>query len=98
MSLHKTLIFQAQVDGEFTGWDGDTLFKLSNGTYWLQAEYNYWYHYAYCPYVELYRVRTASGGASAEHRSQSPFSRFITSSNPALKASLLAGTATPNTR
>lgn len=55
MNLYQQLIYQGQLDGAFTGFDGDALFKLSNGTYWLQAEHKYWYHYAYRPQVELYR-------------------------------------------
>ena len=33
----------------------DALFHLSNGTYWLQAVYKYWYHYAHRPQVEIYQ-------------------------------------------
>lgn len=48
-------LYHNQIDGTFTGFNGDALFKLTNGTYWLQAEYKYWYHYAYRPQVELYQ-------------------------------------------
>jgi hypothetical protein len=54
-----SLPYQGQIDGTFTGFDGDALFKLTDGTYWLQAEYKYWYHYAYCPRVELFREHGA---------------------------------------
>lgn len=52
--MEQNLISKAYIDGEFNGFDGDALFRLSDGTYWLQAEYKYWYHYAYRPEVELY--------------------------------------------
>ena len=41
------------IDGDFEGFDDNMLFKLADGTYWLQDEYNYWYHYAYCPSAEI---------------------------------------------
>jgi hypothetical protein len=41
------------LNGEFEGFDEDHLFALQDGTYWLQDEYKYWYHYAYCPTVQL---------------------------------------------
>jgi hypothetical protein len=51
------VILIANVNGDFEGFDGETLFALSNGTYWLQDEYKYWYHYSYCPRVEVINVR-----------------------------------------
>ena len=47
------LVAELRIDGEFEGFDEDMLFKLQNGTFWLQDEYKYWYHYAYRPTVEL---------------------------------------------
>lgn len=43
------LIYEGKIDGEFEGFNNDVLFKMRNGTYWIQAQYKYWYHYAYCP-------------------------------------------------
>jgi len=43
------------MEGEFQGFDQDALFSLTDGTHWLQAEYKYWYHYAYRPTVEIFR-------------------------------------------
>jgi hypothetical protein len=42
------------VDGEFTGWSGDTVFRLRNGQIWQQTEYKYAYRYAYGPRVLIY--------------------------------------------
>ena len=51
-------VIETQIDGEFNGWEGETIFKLLNGQIWQQSEYHYHYHYAYMPKVLLYR----SGG------------------------------------
>ncbi len=43
-----------RIDGEFTGWDGETIFKLINGQIWEQASYSYIYKYKYGPKVLIY--------------------------------------------
>lgn len=48
-------IIKSKIDGEFEGWEGETIFKLLNGQIWQQNEYNYHYHYAYMPSVVIYR-------------------------------------------
>jgi len=45
---------EAQIDGAFHGWDGETIYKLRNGQIWQQASYHYHYHYAYAPEVIIY--------------------------------------------
>jgi hypothetical protein len=45
----SNVIYDGKIDGEFNGFDDEILFKMRNGTYWIQAQYEYWYHYAYCP-------------------------------------------------
>ena len=47
-------VVETQIDGEFTGWSGDTVWKMTNGQVWQQAEYAYHYHYAYSPRVLIY--------------------------------------------
>lgn len=49
-------VIETQINGEFTGWDGDTIFKLANGQFWQQDSYAYTYHYAYRPNVLIYYV------------------------------------------
>ena len=49
---------ESQIDDEFEGWEGDTIFQLRNGQIWQQASYAYTYHYAYAPKVLIYK----SGG------------------------------------
>jgi hypothetical protein len=47
------VIRKAHIDGEFEGFDDEVLFKLDDGSYWIQDEYLYWYHYAYFPNVSI---------------------------------------------
>ncbi len=49
---------EAQISGEFNGWEGETIVKLTNGQVWQQSEYYYEYHYSFMPKVIVYR----SGG------------------------------------
>jgi len=53
-SQERTAIL-SNIDGEFEGWDGETVFLLENGHIWRQAEYAYLYHYAYRPKVTIVR-------------------------------------------
>jgi len=43
------VIYQGKIDADFEGFDDNVIFKMANGTYWIQTQYNYWYHYAYRP-------------------------------------------------
>lgn len=47
-------VIQTQIDGEFEGWEGETIFKMMKGTIWQQSSYDYTYHYAYMPDVLIY--------------------------------------------
>jgi hypothetical protein len=53
-------VIESQIDGEFEGWDGETVVKLTNGQIWIQMEYYYEYNYAYRPEVLVYK--SPSGG------------------------------------
>lgn len=50
---------ESQIDGEFKGWSGETIFKLTNGQIWQQSNYSYTYSYSYRPKITIY---SASGG------------------------------------
>ncbi len=50
---------ESTISGEFTGWEGETIFKLDNGQIWQQAEFDYTYDYEYRPDVTIYQ--TSSG-------------------------------------
>ena len=59
-SAARTLsVIETQIDGDFEGWEGETIVKLMNGQIWQQTEYHYTYHYAFMPKVLIYR----SGGS-----------------------------------
>ncbi len=47
---------ESQIDGDFEGWSGETIFKLQNGQIWQQASYDYQYEYAYSPEVTIYKT------------------------------------------
>jgi len=50
-------VVESFIEGEFTGWDGETIFRLTNGQIWQQSSYAYMYHYAYRPKVLIYKSR-----------------------------------------
>jgi hypothetical protein len=49
------VIKSSKIEGEFEGFDDEVLFQLTDGTCWIQDEYKYWYHYSYCPSVNILR-------------------------------------------
>ena len=56
-------VIESKIDGNFNGWDGDTIFVLVNGQIWQQDSYSYTYHYSYRPNVIIY----PSGGRYKMH-------------------------------
>ncbi len=49
-------LFESRIEGEFNGWDGNTIVKLANGQIWEQVDYHYEYRYAYRPKVLVYKT------------------------------------------
>ncbi len=49
-------VIESQIEGEFSGWEGETIFKLTNGQIWQQAVYAYTYTYKYRPKVLIFRT------------------------------------------
>lgn len=43
----------SEIDGEFKGWSGETIFKLKNGQIWQQTGYESFYKYSYGPKVTI---------------------------------------------
>ncbi len=48
-------VIECKIDGDFKGWEGETIVKLTNGQIWQQSEYYYCYHYAFMPGVIIFR-------------------------------------------
>ena len=53
-------VIETTINGEFHGWDGETVFRLSNGQIWQQVEYDYEYTYDYMPDVLIYKSNSGS--------------------------------------
>ena len=46
---------ESQIDGDFEGFEGETIIKLMNGQIWQQSEYWYHYHYSFMPKILIYK-------------------------------------------
>lgn len=44
---------ESQIDGDFNGAEGESVYKLTNGQIWQQSRYMYQYMYAYRPMVRI---------------------------------------------
>lgn len=51
MELYK----EGKLEDESEGFDGETIFELTNGQKWQQVEYYYKYRYKYRPKVRIYK-------------------------------------------
>ena len=49
-------VIESQIEGGFSGWEGETIFKLTNGQIWQQSRYAYTYRYKYRPKVLIFRT------------------------------------------
>lgn len=54
-SLGSTDVIKSKIDGDFEGWEGETIFKLTNGQIWQQDSYDYHYHYSFMPEVLIFK-------------------------------------------
>ena len=52
-------LIETTTDGDFSGWEGETIFKLANGQIWQQVTYAYTYHYAFRPKVMIIKTNGA---------------------------------------
>lgn len=46
--------YEGQIDGDFNGWDGETIYKLMDGHIIQQSLYYYYYYYTYSPRAIIY--------------------------------------------
>src|SRR5258706_12122863 len=51
---------ETHIDGDFNGWEGETLYKMDDGSIWQQSTYHYHYHYTYHPSVTIYPTRAGT--------------------------------------
>ena len=49
----ENVIFNGWITSDFEGFDDEKIFEMSDGSTWQQAEYKYWYHYAYMPKAKI---------------------------------------------
>ena len=42
------------IDGNFEGWDGDTVFELCNGQIWQQSSFDFKFSFKFRPSVLIY--------------------------------------------
>ncbi len=53
-SVEKVRIeYEDEIDGDFHGWDGNTIYKLENGDAWEQDDYTFLSSYSYKPRVTI---------------------------------------------
>lgn len=52
-------VIETRMAGDFTGWDGGTVFQFANGQLWRQASFGTLYHFQRSPKVTL--VATGNG-------------------------------------
>jgi hypothetical protein len=49
------IVKSTHINGDFDGFDDEVLFKLTDGTYWIQDDRKYWYHHARRPEAKILR-------------------------------------------
>ena len=49
-------VIRTCINGDFEGWEGDTIVVLCNGQVWQQSDYNYHFAYGFTPDVLIYRT------------------------------------------
>ena len=47
------IVYKGRINSSFEGFDDGAIFKMENGTYWVQDKYRYWYHYSYRPHAVI---------------------------------------------
>lgn len=52
-------LIETNIEGEFIGWEGDTIFKMSNGQIWQQVTMGFTYTYKFRPKVMIIKTNGA---------------------------------------
>jgi hypothetical protein len=78
-------VIEGTIDGNFEGFDGDKIFKLTNGQIWQQDEYKYNYSYKYRPKVTIINE---NGG----------YKMHVDGMSEAIRVKLLSGNIGTNSR
>lgn len=47
--------YEGRINGEYNGWDGETIYKLQDGHIIQQSRYKYHYYYAFSPKLIIFR-------------------------------------------
>ena len=84
---------ETRIDGDFEGWDGETIFKMMNGQIWQQSSYAYKYHYAYNPKVIIYKtssgyVMKVDGVTETIHVEQVSTSNYFNTNSQAIETQI----------
>ena len=59
----SSVIYRGKIESDFNGFHDNAVFKMGNGTYWVQSKYCYWYYYSYRPDVII--LQTSSNDTSS---------------------------------
>jgi hypothetical protein len=59
-----------RIDGSWSGWSGNTVVTLTDGSIWKQSEYYYQYRYAYRPEVQIQNGKMLVAGMRRSVRVQ----------------------------
>lgn len=51
-------VMEARIQGEFSGWHGESVYQLTNGQIWQQASYQRVSGYRYHPAVLIYKTQS----------------------------------------
>jgi hypothetical protein len=55
-ALNDAEIIESRIDGDFDGWEGETIVKLINGQVWIQTDGKYKYKYKSSPRVTIIKL------------------------------------------
>jgi hypothetical protein len=54
LAVSSAPAYTTNIDGDYNGWEGDTVYKLMDGRVIQQSSFHYHYAYLYSPEVVIY--------------------------------------------